>query len=269
MQKEYKLKFPNWVNNERIYPMCLSNDFDGLLSCKLLEMINGYYILYFYDFKGLYCHYYWRKENFVGIDIDLVNGMCWGNHVTPIFNSNSANLNVIEKITNENYTKKYAGSTALQIWSYYDIPLPDNEEAKMILLTIDCFYKGFYINDFRETQINYCEILEFPELIDLINKYTENDFRKIEKKYNIFGKIFMQPNGKLNSIIRLAELSKIFKVDFTLPYFRFDKVKTFIRKKHKGSNLFDLTNVFSSAMTYKNRTVYSVENVLCSESKVC
>ncbi|MGB9856209.1 MAG: hypothetical protein ACPLKS_06670 [Caldisericum exile] len=268
MQKEYKLKYPDWVSNNYVYPMCLSNDFDSLLSCKLLEEINGYYILYFYNFEGLYCHYYWRKDCFVGVDIDFVNGMCWGNHVTPFHNPYSANLNVIEKITSENYTKKYAGSTALQIWSYYDIPLPDNEEEKMILLAIDCFYKGFYNEKFRETQINYLEILEMQKLIDLLNKYTEEDFRKIEKKYNLFGKIFMQPSGKLNTNIRLAELSKIFKMDFSLPYFGFNKVKSFISKKCKGSNLF-VSNIFSGAIIYKNYIVYSTENILCCERKIC
>ena len=62
------------------------------------------------------------------------------------WNTDMINLNLMCQVTNDNYTDKYAGSTLLTIWSVYDLPLPETEEGKMLLLCIDSAYKGFYRN---------------------------------------------------------------------------------------------------------------------------
>lgn len=62
-------------------------------------------------------------------------------------NPNAINSNILSDITNENYYDKYLDSIALLIWSIYNIPLPETELGKMILLAIDTTFKGFYGKD--------------------------------------------------------------------------------------------------------------------------
>lgn len=148
MKQEIKQKFPVWVDNNKKYYMCLTDDLDSLFSCKLLEQIKGYEISHFYSFNTLY-----RYENLesnlklCGVDMDLCTGRCWGNHVTGINNPNSANLNVIENINSNNYYSKYAGSVVLQIISYYKLDINKlSNEAKMILLCIDSTFLMYGFN---------------------------------------------------------------------------------------------------------------------------
>lgn len=48
MKQEIKQKFPKWVDNNKKYYMCLTDDLDSLMSCILLEQIKGYEISHFY-----------------------------------------------------------------------------------------------------------------------------------------------------------------------------------------------------------------------------
>ncbi|MDD2288020.1 MAG: hypothetical protein PHY55_04215, partial [Bacteroidales bacterium] len=104
MLQEIKSQFPAWCSdNTTPFSLTLSDDLDSLLSCYLLEQIKGYPIHYFYDFKNLSKIENANRQS-IGIDIDLVNGKCWGNHLTfqslgDIFNIECANLNTVCKIT--------------------------------------------------------------------------------------------------------------------------------------------------------------------------
>ncbi|ADL07760.1 hypothetical protein [Thermosediminibacter oceani] len=257
MKAEYREKFPEWVNEDKYYDLCLSNDLDSLFSCKLLEKIKGYKIKWFYNFHCLY-----KAEDAINeaiaVDIDLIRGKCWGNHVTPFYNPEAANLNIIDSISHENYFDKYAGSTLLEIWSYYDIPLPQSEEAKMILLAIDSFYLGFYSNYLNDILANahYMQVLELRELQKILYKYKSKDFEEIKRKYNLYGKIWIDENKKLASDIRLAELSEIFDLDLTLPSEEFSSHYYFTPQTTKIST--PGGKIFSAALVGRNKIKYSV-----------
>ena len=50
-------------------------------------------------------------------------------------------------------------STALLLYALYDIPLPSTEDGKLMLMTIDSSYLGYYDykGRLRETQCNWLE----------------------------------------------------------------------------------------------------------------
>ena len=61
------------------------------------------------------------QNEYIGVDIDLMEGYCISNHVTRLseqdtYNHKAYNLN--NDVTQDNYTKKYSGSTALYLHNY-------------------------------------------------------------------------------------------------------------------------------------------------------
>jgi len=245
------------------YDLILSNDIDSLYSCTLIEQVKGYSINYFYDFRNLYKSKQSQNE-YIGVDIDLMEGYCISNHVTRLseqdtYNNKAYNLN--NDITQNNYTKKYSGSTALYLHKILNHPLPATEEGKMILLTIDAGYKGFYFDSFKDTFKHYLvDILGFEELYYLCSKYTIDDFINLIIKYNLNGKIWFN-NGGLQTNIKLRELQEVLGLPFLLPKIKFTKIKEFeyISRPittEKTKEEID-SNIFSLALTRKNYVNYS------------
>jgi hypothetical protein len=262
MKREIMGKFPLWCNdNKTEYSLCLSNDMDSLFSCILLNKIKGYKIEYFYDFQYLYKTEQ-TKDKAIGVDIDLIDGRTWGNHVTLFKNENSANINQILNISRENYTEKYALSTLLTIISYYNFDISNlTEEAKMILLCIDAGFKGFYIDNFREKHIEYLKMLELEELIEIEKKHTIDDFYNLIDKYRLYAEIKInKKTGKLETSIDLAGLTEVFGLPFLLPndYFfvsyKFDSYITNLnlitKEKLKQENIFSLALVNKDTIKY-------------------
>jgi len=140
MKKEFKEKFPEWVfADEQDFTVCMSDDIDSLVGATILEQIKGWEVEHFYDFHNLYSTNKNDKRKAVGVDIALVKGMTYDNHVTMLSSNSqpnimSANPNVIEGISRDNYTSKYAMSTALLLYAMYDLPLPSTEDGKLMLM---------------------------------------------------------------------------------------------------------------------------------------
>ncbi|MGR5985860.1 hypothetical protein ACUC2M_18120 [Bacillus cytotoxicus] len=232
MKQDFKRKFPQWVNETGDYTVCLSDDLDSLVGASVLKSVKGYEIKHFYDFNNFYS-VDGDKRKAIGVDIALEKGMTWDNHVVRLsrygkVNTVSANPNVIENIDRENYTKKYAMSTALLIWSFYGLSLPQSDEGKMLLLSIDSSYKGHY-TCFKSVQNEWLRKLGFEELIDIQNKYTLKDFANIKKKYNSSMKIVLV-NGQLQTEMYLEGISKVLGLPIELPICRFKLRKRFLRE---------------------------------------
>lgn len=270
MQHDIKQLFPTWCNDgEGVYDLCLSNDIDSLVSCALLEQVKSYKINYFYDFYS-----FWQIEksnkSAIAVDVDLMKGRCWANHVVmlssrDLVNPESANLNNVLQINRENYTSKYTGSTTLQIMSYYGIPLPEKEEARMILLAIDGSYKGFYSDRFRDTYLKWLQILEFKELVELLKHKRIEDFHSIIHKYNLRNKIYMNEQGVLDTEIFIDALSDVLELDLMLPWSQFEKVRDFKRKSLYLDNDDLLTKkkiskMVSCALIFKNKLCYTISS---------
>ncbi|PHF33206.1 hypothetical protein COF85_29590 [Bacillus toyonensis] len=264
MLKEFKEKFPQWVNESGDYTVCLSDDLDSLVGASILKRVKGYEIKHFYDFNNFYS-VDGDKRKAIGVDIALEKGMTWDNHVVRLskygkVNTLSANPNVIENIDRGNYTKKYAMSTALLMWSFYELPLPESDEGKMLLLSIDSSYKGHY-TDFKAVQNEWLRKLGFEELIDIQNKYTLKDFANIKKKYNSSMKIELV-DEQLQTGMDLEGISKVLGLPIELPICCFNIRKRFRRERIELRNYSSCTKdmieekhkkeIFSMALTQKN-----------------
>lgn len=267
MREDIRRKLPQWIEDGNKYQICMSDDIDSLLGSCIVNKIKGFDINYFYSFTGFY-NGELEKMKAIGIDIALNKGRTWDNHVTILsrrdsVNKDSANLNSIFKISRDNYTEKYAGSTALLIWSYYKLPLPKTDEGKMALLAIDSAYKGHFISKFRETQNGYLKMLEMEELIEIQNKYSQKDFEKVAKKFKLNGKIIIV-DGKLETDLPLEEISDVLGIELKLPTIEFKLRKKYENKretkrmyKNKRNLVFNQDHIFSLAVTGMNCISYS------------
>lgn len=256
------------------YDLCLTDDIDSLLSCIYLNQMKGYDINYFYSFNKIYKTNQANTKDVIGVDADFTKDKikCWGNHVTMInstdtYNTNCANLNVIDKISRQNYFQKYCGSTVLQIMSYYNIPLPESELAKMILLAIDSTFAGYYSryeNDNKANKYYLCEVLQFEELYDILTRHTRADFIDLIREYSLDEKIIAY-NGSLRTSIDLAGLEDVFLMPISLPSKKFRLCRRFktmayslpwtdthTTKQHLHNNILSL------AVTGKNYISYTI-----------
>jgi hypothetical protein len=261
MRPDIKQLFPAWVNSDEYYDLCLSDDVDSLLSCIFLEKIKGYKINYFYDFTNIYSTDK-ATNKVVAVDIDLVKGKCWGNHVVVEENKESANLNRVLGISQENYRNKYAGSTLLTILSYYDVDISHlSEEGKMILLCIDSAYLGFYNNDFKEVHIYYMrDILQFPELVEIEERHKKEEFEELQRKYRLKEKIKINKEGMLYTKIDLDGLGVILNMPLKLPNIQFYLKKSFetdLITHQYYTTIRNFVNIFSLAMIKKDSIKFS------------
>lgn len=281
MNITYKDKFPTWCDDDTDYNLCLSDDVDSLLVTNFLASEKWYNTRFFYDFNMLYKQKNLQQQKpIIGCDIDFTIGnlRCWGNHVTALskndrINKNSANLNNIECITRANYTDKYAGSTLATVLSYYDFDISNlSEEGKMLIMCIDSHFQGFYSNRFHDTQKKYLvDILEYPELYDIIKRHSKQDFINMQAKYNLkSGKIWIDKSGFLQTNINLNSISDILNTSITLPKIQF---KPFFKKNEDEEYLTMIQkyidtkyiqnrddiqeNIFSYAQTYKNTASFT------------
>ncbi|WP_273484735.1 hypothetical protein [Desulforamulus ruminis] len=238
-----------------------------------METIKGWKPNFFnYDFKALGITENASSESeVIGVDLSLCIGKCFDNHVVMMnekdwYNHESANFNIIDRISRENYFSKYCGSTLLMIWSLFDVPLPVSEEAKMILLCIDSTFKGFYSPyPFpREANKKYLiSYMDFPELYEVLERHKQSDFTNLIRKYNLAGKI--KPKlGYLHTDIDLEALRKVFDLPFCLPKNRFYKKEEYeSNARYLSKNDYryvkkDISeNMFSVALTKRDYINYS------------
>lgn len=209
MNKKYKNiindRFP-WLIAGGDYCLILSDDVDSLVSAAIIYKLFGYPINYFCDFLGLYCNELsFLCEEPMGVDLALVRGKTICNHVSRIsendsYNTDSVNLNLIDGITaHRGYTRKYAGSTALFLYSLFrkELKLKENNRFWAILLSIDSYYLG-YKPEFRERQKYYLvDVLELPEIYKLQESHSFLDYEKLQKRLNMKEKIRLV-DGQLN-----------------------------------------------------------------------
>lgn len=228
MNKSYKDKFPEWCFDDvKKFDLVLSDDIDSLSTCIALNMIKGYEISHFYNFKSLYRQEGSEKNKLIGVDMDLIKGRSFGNHPTGVFNELGANLNIIEGINTDNYTKKYAGSCILTVLSLYDVDISHlTEEAKMVLLSIDASFKMYKFNPFNAKRW-IKDVLGFDDLYELLETHTPEEFYQLIDKYKLYEKIHIDDKGTLKTDIDLEGLSKLFNVSFSMPKNKFEKTKDY------------------------------------------
>ena len=268
MDYGYTKLLPQWALQNEKHDLVLSNDIDSLASCAVLKKVKGWNIKYFYDFKKVYRVYKYESENEkCWVDVAIKEGHAFDNHVSKLnmfddWNEDMINLNNTSWVDNECYGDKYAGSTLLEVWSLYNLPLPKTEEGKMLLLAIDVSFKGFYSNKFHDTQKNYLvDVLCFRELYDVIKRHKQDEFYEIISKYGLNADIVCK-NAHLQSKLRLKEIGELLELNLELPKDMYEVIEELdiieedVKSYHNCLEAVS-TEIKTLAFTYKNKMRYS------------
>ena len=273
MNLDYQENIPQWFEEQNDLDLVLSNDIDSLLSCALLKKVKGWNVRYFYDFESCYASKELKKERNerCWVDVAVLNGeKAFDNHVSMVsvwdqYNKNMINPNLIANVTNEEYTQKYAGSTALLVWSTYNLPLPKTEEGKMLLLCIDSTFKGHYTERFAEAnQFYLCDMFDFGELYDVMERHDISEFYDLIDKYKLNDTIIMK-DGRLHTKLDLKKIGELLGLVLELPDDSFLLWKEYeIRQGRIDAGYIDsysyiANNIFTLAFTFKNCVRYSKE----------
>lgn len=271
MKEEYKKILPKWFEEQNENELVLSDDLDGLLSCAILNKVKGWKVRYFYDFDNLYksnkiCS---EASKRVWVDVAVLNGeKAFDNHVSMVSlddcpSENMINPNTMFWVTRDNYTDKYAGSTALLIWSLYDLPLPQTEEGKMLLLCVDSTYMGYFNLKFRgRNEFFLKEVLGLDELYRVQQRHTEDEFAELKIKYETERKI-TYGGGKLNTLLDVDRIGDtlgikldVLEDDRFILCNKFKICERTITREQKVSDI--SSDIFSLAFTYRNKVRFSV-----------
>ena len=274
MNLDYKENIPEWFEEQTELDLVLSNDIDSLVSCAVLKQIKGWNIRYFYDFENCYASKALKNghNERCWVDTSVLNEKTFDNHVCRMtwfddYNKESINPNLIMNISGQNYQEKYAGSTALLIWSLYDLPLPETEEGKMLLLCIDSMFKGHYYKCFEESNTFYlCDMLGFEELYEVMERHEIKEFYDLIKKYNLNDTITMSNKGKLYFNIDLKRIGELLGIEIKLPDDSFLLWKKYEIVETEVKDYMNFTSdiapgIFSLAFTYKQKVRYSREKM--------
>lgn len=270
MREEYAQLLPKWYQCDEEHDLVLSDDIDSLASCAVLNMIKGWKIKYFYDFNTIYAskEIQKRRNKRCWVDIATYKGRAFDNHVSKVsewesWNKSMINLNQMCEVTNDNYTDKYAGSTLLTVWSVYNIPLPETEEGKMLLMCIDSAYKGFYATNFKDIQKHYLiDVLGLDGLYSVICRHDYEEFEDLIIKYNLRKKISYW-DGDIHTNLPLDKIGQALGLDLNIiPKSEF-KVCTRLEQIQadiKADDCFtdDISpEIKTLAITYKGKVKYS------------
>lgn len=267
MKQELKNKFPKWCFDNQSHATVLTDDLDSLVGCAIENEVNNNHINYFYNFDNVYKLNQDNHLSSLGIDLALTYGKCWDNHVTRIHknsvvNPKSANMNSVLNVSGSNYYEKYSMSTAVLMWSFYGLPLPESRLGKMLLLCIDSGFAGHYNNKFKDIHTYYIKQLGFPELIDLLNNTSINEFFELQRQYKLKKDINIDQNGYLHTELPIMTLSKALNLQLDLPSQPFT-----LQKEYKSHNSFVKSsepnsfkkNVISFALTGKKKYKYTMK----------
>lgn len=267
MTRELYDMFPKWSKSKQEgHYLVGTDDLDSQASLSILKHVFGYEQNCYVDRNGFYM-IDWNIKKHIGVDLALHGDrMCYDNHVTmsnsnDIVNPNSANINSVLKISQDNYTTKCAFSTLLQVMSLLDIPLPSTKEGKQFLLSIDSAYLGFYSDRFKPIWLDYMEQLGYIDLIDTCKQSSKSDIQniKIDEKLTF-------ENGILTFDKERREYAeKLLSYEIYLPQDKFTERATFksaFTTKQHGKELLNNERLFSLAMTSTNNISYSLYNTL-------
>lgn len=203
------------------YFLVLTDDMDSYYSCKYLKKRFGAEIGGFYQFgKGLYLT---QNEKLLGrtpiyIDCAVVQDgvCCFDNHRTMFSNHMSINPNlVINRLDNNNYYKKYCGSTLMLLYALYHGDLSELE--KEFIIAIDGFYIGWYRENGKYRHINqfWLDMLEISEdLTPILEKRNLQYFIDLTAKWQLKEKIYI--NEDEHKLFTFADIlpSDPFYLDF-------------------------------------------------------
>lgn len=230
MNERYLSKVPKWYKEiNKDDSLILTADMDGICCAAFLQNLFGCKISTFFDskFRNSYktTDVIQKSKPTIGVDLSLTGTQrTFSNHCIRLnehfkTNPNDINLNNLFNVysNDEQYHKKYSGSTFLMLLSLYHIDLSNlSEEAKLLILCIDSSYKSFYSEyprDNKACKFFLCDVLELTELYKTLERHTKEDLEDIKEKYNLNSNIYVDENGQLKTEANLFLISMVLGVD--------------------------------------------------------
>lgn len=266
----YEEELPQWYKEEKCKHMVLTDDIDSLLSCAILKLVHPEWkIEYFFDFSTLYHSTLLelfdgiKLKDRVWVDCAVQNDeMAFDNHISLANKNTYRNPNMINPnfwlesyvAANYNYTDKYCGSTALMLWSLFNLPIPETEEGQMILMAIDSSYKGLISKNrhFMEQNYFYMDcIFDQDELVHMCFRHTNAEFETIKNKYKLHEKIQII-DGKLSLDMDLELLSSLLGIPIELPTDTF-----YVAEKYETHEIELKPHQINKLMNYKDKGIVS------------
>lgn len=276
MKGEYLKKVPDWYKSNEKFDLVMSDDIDSLASVAVVQSVHpNWEVEYFYDFDNIYAsnEVYFKEKKAptrVWVDVAIVKEeMAFDNHISrkngeDYCNSLCINPNILANVTNYGYTNKYAGSTALLVWSLYNLPLPTTEEGKMLLLAIDSTFKGYYSDRFRaRNKFFLCDVLGFEELYEVEQRHTAQEFYQIISKYELSRKIkYNKETKRIETKLNLDVIGELLGIEIKLPTKEYHHWRSFEQRQGNMcgvKSVKDLSKgLVTLAFTFQNVAKYSV-----------
>lgn len=276
MKEKYLSKVPEWYKSNEKFDLVLSDDLDSLATVTVVQSVHpNWNVEYFYDFDNIYVSpdvYFKENKSHTRVWCDVAfcrNEMAFDNHISrkdidDHVNPRCINPNILADVSNYGYTNKYAGSTALLVWSLYNIPLPKTEEGKMILLCIDSTFKGFYSSKFKErNRFFLCDVLDLPELYEVEKRHDIKEFNQLMNKYGLSQKIrYNSETKQIETKLDVAKISEMLGIELSLPTKSYDHWRSFEQRTVNMSGIPSIKKLdkylMTLAFTYQNVAKYSV-----------
>jgi hypothetical protein len=276
VKEEYLSKVPEWYKSNEKFDLVLSDDLDSLTTVAVVQSVQpNWNVEYFYDFDNIYASpdvYFKENKSHTRVWCDVAfcrNEMAFDNHISrkdidDHVNPRCINPNILADVSNYGYTNKYAGSTALLVWSLYNIPLPTTEEGKMILLCIDSTFKGFYSSKFKErNRFFLCDVLDLPELYEVEKRHDIKEFYQLMDKYGLSQKIrYNSETKQIESKLDVATISEKLGIDISLPIKSYDHWRSFEQRTVNMCGVKSIKNLekglITLAFTFRNVAKYSI-----------
>lgn len=276
MKEKYLSKVPEWYKSNEKFDLVLSDDLDSLATVTVVQSVHpNWNVEYFYDFDNIYVSpdvYFKENKSHTRVWCDVAfcrNEMAFDNHISrkdidDHVNPRCINPNILADVSNYGYTNKYAGSTALLVWSLYNIPLPKTEEGKMILLCIDSTFKGFYSSKFKErNRFFLCDVLDLPELYEVEKRHDIKEFYQLMNKYGLSQKIrYNSETKQIETKLDVAKISEMLGIELSLPTKSYDHWRSFEQRTVNMSGIPSIKKLdkylMTLAFTYQNVAKYSV-----------
>lgn len=276
MKEKYLSKVPEWYKSNEKFDLVLSDDLDSLATVAVVQSVHpNWNVEYFYDFDNIYVSpdvYFKENKSRTRVWCDVAfcrNEMAFDNHISrkdidDHVNPRCINPNILADVSNYGYTNKYAGSTALLVWSLYNIPLPKTEEGKMILLCIDSTFKGFYSSKFKErNRFFLCDVLDLPELYEVEKRHDIKEFNQLMNKYGLSQKIrYNSETKQIETKLDVAKISEMLGIELSLPTSSYDHWRSFEQRTVNMSGIPSIKKLdkylMTLAFTYQNVAKYSV-----------
>lgn len=287
MNKEIKEKFPKWCEDtSENYGVVMSDDLDSLMCYLLQKKMFNREVSHFFFANGKKPTQILYKANNSKYDFKQIialdcafemNMKCWDNHIVKIKNTdstneNSANLNRILNIKRNNTLDKACISSFITMLSYYEVDISNwTKDQLAVLCSIDGLYcpiqnyKSYPTVDLRKIHRKNLIHLDYEFLADFIEENLEY-ILKLKEDLGLEKKIYVNKDGKLETDIKINQLSEMFKGVFQkveLPQ------KEFIEKREMKKelitvgdystkeNIIEKGNVFNFALVLKNHCVVS------------